>query len=212
MQIEKAKIIYVMDPQCGWCYGNSENITYLKETFESEFDFQLYTGGMWIGQNAPRGGAGFSNFLETHAPRMVATTGAKVEVAYFDRARDPQYAFSSLEPSAAIVAIKHLAPDRVFDFSKAVQRALFVEGKRLDQVETYLPIVEKLAIDANSFKSVWMTSQNIQEASDEFDQAHTLATGFPTLLMESQGTLKVLASGYFDRNAMKKKLEGLLVK
>lgn len=45
------KVTYVMDPQCGWCYGNSENITALQKEFEEEFDFELLVGGMWLGKN-----------------------------------------------------------------------------------------------------------------------------------------------------------------
>lgn len=43
---EKIKLTYVMDPQCGWCYGNSENITALQEVFKDDFDFELLVGGM----------------------------------------------------------------------------------------------------------------------------------------------------------------------
>ena len=38
------KIIYIMDPQCGWCYGNSDNITALQEEFKDDFEANLRRG------------------------------------------------------------------------------------------------------------------------------------------------------------------------
>lgn len=208
-KIAKMKLIYIMDPQCGWCYGNSKNISTLQTRFKEKFDFELLTGGMWLGQNAPLGGAELSSFLAAHAPRMAATTGMEVGQAYYELAKDSSYPFSSLEPSAAIVLIKNIAPDLVFDFSKKVQVALLVEGKRLDALDTYLPMLKALNIDAQLFESQWMQAENLAATQQEFTKASAMANGFPTLLLEQNGQLHVLASGYFDIEAMQARLEQL---
>ena len=200
------KITYVMDPQCGWCYGNSKNIAALQEEFKEEFDFELLVGGMWIGQNAPIGGDNLSQFLHNHAPRMATTTGAHVDSSYYELAKDSSYSFSSLEPSAAIQLIKEIAPDKVFLFAKNVQLALFVEGKRLDDRETYMEIFETMSIDTSAFGSVWMGADNVAKTRVEFTNASNLANGFPTLVITKEGKTETLASGYFDKKAMIRKL------
>ena len=200
------KITYVMDPQCGWCYGNSKNIAALQEEFKEEFDFELLVGGMWIGQNAPVGGDNLSQFLHNHAPRMATTTGAHVDSSYYELAKDSSYSFSSLEPSAAIQLIKEIAPDKVFLFAKNVQLALFVEGKRLDDRETYMEILETMSIDTSAFGSVWMGADNVAKTRVEFTNASNLANGFPTLVITKEGKTETLASGYFDKKAMIRKL------
>lgn len=205
-EMQKMKLIYVMDPQCGWCYGNSENISNLKESYENELEFELLVGGMWLGPNAPRGGSNLSLFLQNHAPAMERTTGAKVGQPYYDLAKDSTYVFSSLEASAAIVAVKEIASEKTFSFSKEVQRALMVNGKRLDKIETYNPILKDLSIDELAFKNLWMSNTNLEAARKEFERAASLVSGFPTLLLSTKDTVRVLASGYFNLEKMKQEI------
>lgn len=203
------KLIYVMDPHCGWCYGNSENVSAIGDEFQKKFDFELLVGGMWLGNNAPIGGTELSGFLQAHAPRMVETTGANVGQAYYDLAKDSTYAFSSLEPSAAIVLIKKLSPEHSITFAKEVQKLLFKEGKQLDKVENYLPILKVLNINQGDFKKAWLSEENIKNTKEEFRKAGELANGFPTLILETKEGQKVLASGYFDLNQMTQLLNNL---
>lgn len=196
------KIVYIMDPQCGWCYGNSDNITTLQQTFEDKFEFELIVGGMWLGQNAPQGGTQLHSFLKQHGPQMSTTTGAKIGQAYYALGGNSAYTFSSLEPSAAIIAIKKLAPKQVFHFAKKVQEALLIEGKRLDKLEVYLPILEALSIEKEAFEEVWMSEENLIATRKEFAYAKGLASGFPTLIVQSSEKTQVLSSGYFSKEGM----------
>jgi len=198
-----------MDPQCGWCYGNSANISALQKEFKEDFNFELLVGGMWLGQNAPVGGDDLSQFLQSHAPRMAATTGAQVDSSYYELAKDNTYPFSSLEPSAAIQLIKEIAPDKVFPFAKKVQLALFVEGKRLDKKKTYFEILKVMSIDTAVFDSLWMGTDNISKTKAEFANASKLANGFPTLVFTTEGKTETLASGYFNKEIMIQKLNQL---
>jgi protein-disulfide isomerase-like protein with CxxC motif len=40
-----------MDPLCGWCYGNSDNVLELFEKYKNEIKFEILPGGMWVGEN-----------------------------------------------------------------------------------------------------------------------------------------------------------------
>lgn len=198
-----------MDPQCGWCYGNGENISAIREEFKDKFDFELLVGGMWLNENAPVGGTELSGFLQAHAPRMVETTGANVGQAYYDLAKDSTYAFSSLEPSAAIVLVKEISPEHTFPFTKEVQKLLLKDGKRLDKLENYLPILKSLNINENDFEKAWLSESNIRNAKTEFSKAGQLSNGFPTLILQTKEGQNVLASGYFNLEQMTKTLKSL---
>ena len=207
---KKVKITYVMDPQCGWCYGNSQNITALHKAFKDDFDFELLVGGMWLGENAPVGGNKLSAFLHHHAPRMTATTGAHIDDRYYELAKDSTYTFSSLAPSAAIRLVKEVAQDQVFFFAKKVQQALFVEGKKLDEKETYSEMLIEMDIDKKIFENRWMKKENIANTKAEFSYASSIARGLPTLLITKNSKTEVLASGYFNLEQMKKTLVDLM--
>lgn len=205
------KLIYVMDVHCGWCYGNSQNIVDIANKFNNDIDLELLVGGMWLGFNAPKGGEGFSKFISDHSPQMEATTGAYVSPEFHELVKDNTYTFSSLEPSCAIVLLKRLARAKTFEFAKAVQNSIFIEGKRLDDLESYISILDKLDIDYNMFKNEWMSEGNIAETKIEFERAKQMARGFPTLLLQTGSKYELLASGYFNRDQMIQQLNTKLI-
>lgn len=192
------KLIYVMDPHCGWCYGNSDNISKLEGEFNDKFEFELLVGGMWTGINAPKGGEGFNTFIKNHSPQMEKTTGAFVGKSFFELTKDTSYTFSSLEPSCAIVLVKELNPNQTIAFAKAVQKAIFAQGKRLDRLETYLPILNNLKIDSKLFGTNWMSEDNLAKTRAEFKRANQIVNGFPTLLLDKNGQQQTVTSGFFN--------------
>lgn len=196
------KLIYILDVHCGWCYGNSENINEIANTFKDKIEIEVKVGGMWLGNNAPSGGEGLHQFIKTHSPQMESVTGAYVSPEFMELTKDASYTFSSLEPSCAIVFVKELYPEKTMHFIKEVQKSIFAEGKRLDLIENYLPALERLAIDISAFKENWMSEKNIEKTLNEFSKAKELASGFPTLLLKTEETTQVLASGYFDKSQM----------
>ena len=206
----KKKLIYVMDIQCGWCYGNSKNIQTVYETFKDKVDFEFLNGGMWVGKHAPQGGEQISDYIKSQAPRLTAYTGMPLSESFFNLIKDPTYTLSSLEPSAAVVLIKTLAPEHVVAFAKEVQRVHFTQGKRLDELDTYLPILNQYNIDVNQFKTDWLSDENLEQTALEFQKGRNLANGFPTFLIQEGDSTSVLASGYFDLDQMVNKLNSLI--
>ena len=62
------RLIYVMDPQCGWCYGNSHNMTSIYSKYKSLIDFKF--------MNA-RGGIDFYAFQNAQTPVCPSLVGAR---------------------------------------------------------------------------------------------------------------------------------------
>ncbi len=196
------KLIYVMDPQCGWCYGNGDNIVSLLNTFKQEFEFDLLLGGMWLHPNAPKGGPQLSQYLQNVAPRMAATTGVEVSPDFYQLANNEQYVFSSLAPCAAIQWVKEHDKSKALRFSKEVQSALFLKGQRLDQLKTYEPILTSLDLDLTAFGKEWLRDSNLESTSSSFAEARKLASGYPTLLIQQGKDIHKLAAGYFNLQDM----------
>lgn len=198
-----------MDPQCGWCYGNSNNSSRLYESFQNQFDFELLVGGMWLGENAPNGGENLEQFIRSNGPRMEATTNMPLSEDFYKLCKDTTYSFSSLPGSAAIVLAKQISPSNSFAFTQAVQKAQFFYGKRLDSTETYLTILRELNIDADKFEKKWMSTENVDATSKEFYEAQKYASGFPTLLIQKNEKTQVLTSGYFNLESVENYLKDL---
>ncbi|MFT4753409.1 MAG: putative protein-disulfide isomerase [Salibacteraceae bacterium] len=201
------KLIYVMDPLCGWCYGNSENILAIKNEFSDKFEFEILMGGMRISPNTQTGGPELSQFMKEHGPPMEQTTGVQLSDAFYALANNPEYVFNSLEPCAASVLVKQLQPTVAFEFASAVQKRFYQEGTKLDQLSTYQPILKELGMDTEKFKWLWMTPENLKATQEEFTRASTLATGFPTFLIEINGEIGKINAGYFQLEAMQNHLK-----
>ncbi|MBB6459031.1 DsbA family protein [Flammeovirga kamogawensis] len=206
------KLIYVMDPQCGWCYGNSKNIQKVYDAYKGEIDFEILVGGMWIGDQAPKGGEETNHFMKQHSPVMEEKTGALVSTEFYELSKDETYTFSSFEPALAITWVKKNAPEKLLDFISELQRAQFYFGQRFDDFKTYLTVLQNLEIDTKTFMDGWGSDEDQSDTIAEINQARHLANGFPSLLIDKgNGEAEELAAGYFDGDLMVDKIYGFTV-
>lgn len=210
--IDKAqeKIIYVMDPHCGWCYGNHKNMDAILDKYQSQLPFELLVGGMWVGKFSEQGGPKLLKFIKGHTPDIVKRTGAKITQNYYDAAKDTSYTFSSLEPSAAIVLVKELKPEITFEFVYLVQKAIFVDGKRMEEYATYEPILKHFNLDTKVFKTRWLSQNNIDKTMKEFEEAKAISYGYPSLFIARNGKTNVIAAGEFDVEEISQIIDKLL--
>ena len=188
-----------MDPHCGWCFANSNNINEVVYQLNDSLQFEIIVGGMLIGQDAPYGGSVFSQFLSEHAPSMANAIGVELNPKYYELAMDSTYQFSSLEPCAAIVLIKQMAPQKSFQFAGEVQKSMFVKGKKLNDLATYIPILNQLNIDVTEFTNQWLKKDNLKNTYDEFELASSLTNDYPSLLLQKDNKTFMLAPGYLEK-------------
>lgn len=200
-----------MDPQCGWCYGNSPSIAALKQKYETYLPFELGVGGLLLGANAPYGGPGFGRFIEEHSPVMEQTTGAYVSPDFYRLSHDPTYRFESGFSSAAIVAVKLIAPEKAFEFASAMQHSQFAEAKRYDDPKALTAILQKLDIDESLFMNIWKQPDNLVSTQKEFDRMRQYANGFPALLFLRGEEFEMIASGYFTVEQIYRQIDKIVL-
>ena len=191
-----------MDPHCGWCYANGSNIEYVYNALLDDLELEIIPGGMWLNEHAPTGGEQLKTFIGQHAPGLVEKTGAELSDDYYALVENPDYTFSSFEPSAAIVAVNTIAPNKTLAFAKGVQDAIYKHGQRLDELEAYMPALTLLGIDLALFKETWLSAANKAATFASFEEASGLASGYPTLLLVHEDKYYRVASGYFNGQAI----------
>jgi putative protein-disulfide isomerase len=203
------KLLYVMDPLCGWCYGNAATIEKLQAEFQQTYEFEVIPGGMLAGKNARTQTASFRNYVLAADKRIAAMTGTEFGEAYFDSLNNTTRVLDSEPPSRAIVVIKYLWPEKTIGASSLVQRARFVFGKDLNDEETYRGICESLDLDWNRFIETFRADHTRAATHHAFAVAHRLTSGFPTLLLDHGDSACVLAHGYAPYEQVAAKLESL---
>lgn len=101
-----SKLIYVMDPLCGWCYGNITNTQKLYDKYKDELDFEILPAGMWTGANARKQSKQMAQFIKKHDPQVQQTTGTEFGKDYFEFIENEAIVLDSEVPSRTIVSVK----------------------------------------------------------------------------------------------------------
>lgn len=190
------KLIYVMDPLCGWCYGNSSNIQKLYDKYKNKLDFDILPAGMWVGENARKQSRQMAQFIKKHDLQVQQKTGTEFGEAYFKFIENENIILNSEVPSRAIVTIQQFWKDKVIAFTIEVQKARYLYGNDLNRDETYLRICEKLELNKDEFLTAFLSESIKIEVQKTFTSAQLYASSYPTLLAEKDGKSYIVEQGF----------------
>jgi len=200
-----AKLIYVGDPMCSWCYGFAPEITNIMEHFE-QLEVELILGGL-----RPYGKetmADLSEFLKHHWEEIEEKTGQPFK---YDLLKHDEYVYDTEPASRAVIAAKNQNEEIIMPFYKAIQKAFYFDNKSTHDINTYLLIAENLGLDKKQFEIDFYDDVIIKETRDNFITAQEMGVrGFPTVLLQVDDNLQIITNGYQKSDILIKKIEKLL--
>lgn len=121
------KLIYVMDPLCGWCYGNYKNTLQTAERYNGQIDFELIPAGMWAGHNVRRQSKQMAGYFIKHDQQIASLTGTVFGEAYFQLIHQEEVLLDSEIPSRAIVTVQQFWPEKKCGFCRcSPERKIFL--------------------------------------------------------------------------------------
>jgi len=207
------RVIYVYDALCGWCYGFSDVINKLHDNYHDQIDFEVISGGMMTGDRE-RPLSEMRDYILGAYPNVERATGVKFGDAYLKNIlMSDTYISSSVKPAVAMVAFQQKFPEQAVAFAKAIQYALYHDGKSLNDDDTFVVLAQKFGYDENAFRQSLQNPANKKAAEAGFSLSRQLGvTGFPTLLLVRNGEGIVLARGYSDYSTVSKALERALAR
>ncbi len=202
------KIIYFGDPLCSWCYGFGTEITRVIAAFDDVFDFELVMGGLRpFGKEKM---SELSGMLRHHWEEVNKRSGAPFRYDILD---NDEFVYDTEPPSRAVIAVKNLAPDREFEFFKAVQRAFYNENKDTSQIETYVPLLEEFGIDEGDFTTAFLSEDVKEQTRASFQYSQELGIrGFPATVVQFEGQLHLVANGYLDADSLEEAIRRVATK
>ena len=201
-----SKIYYFMDPMCGWCYGFSNQVQKMRQTFP-EIPIELVCGGMVPPKSeGPLGDRG--KYILRAIPRVEKQTGIEFGEAYKKGLETGKIWNGSLKPSVAINIMKSHSLDLAFQLFQMLQKAYFFMGKNLNENSTYEEILSELQVNVSEFLYLMGETNWTKQALDEFAFTGQVGiTGFPTLVGEVEEKLVLITNGYIHAD----KLESFLI-
>ena len=206
---QKTKIVYVGDPMCSTCWGMSNELLHLQQSFYGELDFEVWVGGLRPGGGDPWDN-GFKTFLKSHWKSVNELTGQPFEYSFFDR---ETFSYDTEPACRAVVAAKEIDVTKAFTFFEAIQRKFYVENEDPCKEEFYASICYELGINYFSFLDLFRDEVIRKKAYREFLKCREYGViSFPTVFVIKEQTNHFIANGYMNFTTMSKKIEEVLKK
>jgi putative protein-disulfide isomerase len=188
-----ARLIYVMDPMCSWCWGFAPVAAALiAQAAEAGVSTRLVPGGLRSGGSALDGST--RKYILEH---WQAVAEATAQPFRFDGAMPDGFVYDTEPACRALVTARELDAERVWPLLGLIQRSFYEQGVDVTRAPQLVELAEQAGFDRERFAQQF-TSHDIRAAtSADFSWVQDLGiAGFPTLLAERNGQLALLTNGY----------------
>lgn len=191
-----ARLHYVYDPFCAWCYGAAP----LVQAAAERMPVLLYGAGMLTGARRAMGSAEWQAYVAPHMHRVTEHTGQPFDRRYLDDLLgDTTAAFDSAPPTAAILA----SGDAGRQMLAEQQIAMYREGRRIADHQVLIELAERIGLDRSAFEQALM-QVDAHQLRNHFDSAQIMlqrirGRGYPSMAIERDGRLEpVFISRYYQ--------------
>lgn len=201
-----AKLIYIGDPMCSWCYGFSEEFSRTMSQLEGQVELQMIMGGLRPYNTESM--TQLAGFLKDHWAHVHERSGQPFK---YDILADSSFIYDTEPPSRAVRVVRELAPYKEWDFFKAVQKAFYLENKNTHDVQTYLEIAKRMGINTSDFKKAFESEEMKIAVRNDFTSAAELGIrGFPAVVLQVGDQYYLVANGYTTSDRLVQTIKGQL--
>ncbi len=192
MAQDKPTLIYIGDPMCSWCYGFYPELDKAIEQLGTTVHLQMIMGGLRPYNKETM--SDLSSMLREHWRHVNHSSG---QAFSYDILENESFVYDTEPPCRAVLVVRRLAPEKEFEFFKALQRAFYLEGKNTNEIETYLDLAEKFGLDREAFRKDFESEQMKKAIKVDFQMASNMGiSGFPSVIFKHEGQYFLIARGY----------------
>jgi putative protein-disulfide isomerase len=210
--LQRVAVIYIGDPMCSWCWGVSPAVSEIEQfCADQQVGFSLRVGGLRPGGGDPWN-ASFRNFLRHEWQAIHQRTGQPFGFQLLDRA---SYNYDTEPACCAVVAARTMIQERpratsiLVSFFAAVQKKFYTRGEDPSEIEFYRELCEQHEIDFDQFQTKLRSQGTLQATRQDYAQVRQWGVrGFPTFLLQSDGRISVIQSGYTTAQQLKDAVAG----
>lgn len=189
---DKMKLIYVGDPMCSWCYGIAEEWTVVYDQYQDTAEIEIVMGGLRPYYDEKM--INMKSFLSHHWEEVHQASGQEFNYEVLDRT---DLAYDTEPPCRAVVIVRSMAEEKAIPFFKLIQRDFYFHNKDMNAAASYHEALASLDLSTDDFDKAFFSQQYKAAVKEDFQRARELGVNsFPTILMEKNGKLSVIARGY----------------
>ncbi|MBA1205313.1 DsbA family protein [Pseudomonas capeferrum] len=188
-----ARLLYVMDPMCSWCWGFAPVAEALiAQAREAGVETRVVPGGLRSGSTALD--ASTRGYILDHWQAVAEATGQGFR---FDDALPDGFVYDTEPACRALVAARETDAARVWPLLTLIQQAFYQEGVDVTRAPRLVELAEQAGFDRASFSEAFNRLDTRTATAADFTWVQGLGiAGFPTLLAERNGQLALLTNGY----------------
>ncbi|TYO83393.1 DsbA family protein [Pseudomonas sp. CK-NBRI-02] len=188
-----ARLLYVMDPMCSWCWGFAPVAEALiAQAREAGVPTRLVLGGLRSGSSALD--ASTRRYILEHWQAVAEATG---QAFRFEGAMPDGFVYDTEPACRALVAARELDVERVWPLLGLIQRAFYEQGVDVTRAPQLVELAEQAGFDRGHFAEAFSRAGTRAATAADFSWVQDLGiAGFPTLLAERNGQLALLTNGY----------------
>lgn len=205
---------YIGDPMCSWCWGISPVLNEVESYCRSRnVDFSVHVGGL-----RPGGGdewsPSFKNFLRHEWENIRRVTGQPFGFSLLDKT---EFNYDTEPACRAVVVMSELLKRRQRDsqalltFFSGIQKRFYVDGADPKEPLFYRDLCVEAGIPYEEFFEAFHSASAKAATVQEFQHCRSWGIrGFPSVVLDLNGRMTPLVSGYTTSTALIQKLESLL--
>lgn len=193
-----AGLIYIADPMCSWCYGFGPELGALLEGLQ-ELPLEIVVGGLRAYNREPAD-AEFKATIAGHWKEVAERSGLPFNDGGMAR---PDFVYDTEPACRAVVTARMLAPQMSLAVFSAIQHAFYAEGQDVTQGSVLASIAAAAMTEAGvpteaaDFLTTWNSEEAIRTTHGDFELTRRWGiSGFPTLVLERDGKLDLVNSGF----------------
>lgn len=188
-----ARLIYVYDPMCSWCWGYRETWLKLQAALGDKLAIEYRVGGLAPDSDEPMP-IDMQQFLQQTWLRIEQQLGTPFNHEFWHTAKPRRSTYPACR--AVIVARQH---EKEQEMLYAIQKAYYLNAQNPSDISTLAILAEQIGLEKSTFIKE-IESENIHSLlMAEINQARSLPIqGFPSLVIENKGNFHAIPVNYLD--------------
>ncbi len=188
-----ARLIYVYDPMCSWCWGYRETWLKLQAALGDKLAIEYRVGGLAPDSDEPMP-IDMQQFLQQTWLRIEQQLGTPFNHEFWHTAKPRRSTYPACR--AVIVARQH---EKEQEMLYAIQKAYYLNAQNPSDISTLVLLAEQIGVEKSTFIKE-IESENIHSLlMAEINQARSLPIqGFPSLVIENKGNYHAIPVNYLD--------------
>lgn len=188
-----AKLIYVYDPMCSWCWGFRETWLKLQAAIGDKLAIEYKVGGLAPDSDEPMRKE-MQQFLQQTWQRIEQQLGTPFNHEFWHTAQPRRSTYPACR--AVLVARQQ---NKEQEMLYAIQKAYYLNAQNPSNISTLASLAEQIGLDKNAFIHEIESEKINSLLMDEINQARSLPIqGFPSLVLENKGHYAAVPVNYQD--------------